>query len=238
MPGSVPRQLSLQIKLNDDATFENFLVQPGDSKQFLIVLLRDLWPKGDEPVMYLWGSRGSGVSHLLQASCHQAAEQGLPVQYLPLSELLDYPPEAVLAELEQLPQVVIDDVQAVAGLPHWEEELFSLFNRIRDAGTRLLVGGTAAPRELPLALPDLKSRLGWGPVFQLESPDDELREQILKYRAARRGMTLDDDVARFLVNRAARDLHGLMDCLDQLEKASMEAKRRLSIPFVKQVFGW
>ena len=238
MPGTVPRQLSLQIKLNDDATFENFLVQEGDSKQFLIVLLRDLWPKGDEPVMYLWGSRGSGVSHLLQASCHQAAAQGLPVQYLPLSELLDYPPEDVLADLEQLPQVVIDDVQAVAGLRHWEEGLFSLFNRIRDAGTRLLVGGTAAPRELPLELPDLKSRLGWGPVFQLESPDDALREQVLKYRAARRGMTLDDDVARFLVNRAARDLHGLMDCLDQLEKSSLEAKRRLSIPFVKQVFDW
>lgn len=238
MPGSVPRQLSLQIKLNDDATFANFLVPEGDGRQHLLELLRANCREGQEPVIYLWGKRGSGVSHLLQASCHQASAQGLPVQYLPLGELLDYPPQEVLAELERLPLVAIDDVQAAAGRPHWEEELFSLYNRMRDTGSRLLVGGNAAPRELPLALADLKSRLGWGPVFQLETPDDELREQIVRFRASRRGMNLDDDVARYLVNRAARDLHGLMDGLEQLEKASLEAKRRLSIPFVKQVFGW
>lgn len=234
----MPRQLSLQIKLNDDARFGNFLLPEGDSRQFLIVLLRDLWLKGDETVMYLWGRRGSGVSHLLQACCHRVTEQGLPVQYLPLGELLEYPPEAILAGLEQLPLVAIDDVQAIAGRQDWEEALFGLFNRMRDAGSRLLVGADASPRELPLTLPDLVSRFGWGPVFQLESPDDGQREQILKFRAAKRGMALDDEVARFLVNRAARDLHGLMDCLDQLEKATLEAKRRLSIPFVKQVFGW
>jgi len=234
----VPRQLSLQIKLNDDATFENFLVPRGDSKHFLLTLLRDAWPKSDEQVMYLWGSCGSGVSHLLQASCHQAAANGLPVQYLPVSELLDYPPGDVLSELERLPLVAIDDVQEIAGRRDWEEALFGLFNRMRDVGSHLLLGGSISPREMPLELADLRSRLGWGPVFQLEAPDDAQREEILKFRAKRRGMTLEDEVVRYLVNRADRDLHGLMACLDELEKASLEAKRRLSIPFVKQVFGW
>ncbi|TNE81949.1 MAG: DnaA regulatory inactivator Hda, partial [Gammaproteobacteria bacterium] len=231
----MPRQLSLQIKLNDDATFDNFLVPRGDSKHLLLTLLRDAWPQSDEQVVYLWGSRGCGVSHLLQASCHRAAGNGLPAQYLPLSELSDYPPEDVLAELERLPLVAIDDVQVVAGRREWEEALFSLFNRMRDVGTHLLLGGSASPREIPLTLEDLRSRLGWGPVFQLEAPDDAQREEILKFRAGRRGMNLEDDVARYLVNRAARDLHGLMDCLDQLERETLEAKRRLSIPFVKQV---
>ncbi|TNE87210.1 DnaA regulatory inactivator Hda [Porticoccus sp.] len=234
----MPQQLSLQIKLNDDATFENFLVPAGDSKHLLLTLLRDSWPQSDEPSVYLWGRPGSGVSHLLQASCHRAASSGLPVQYLPLRELMEYPPEAVLAELERLPLVAIDDIQAIADRDDWQEALFNLFNRVRDVGGHLLMGGDAAPRELPLALSDLRSRIGWGPVFQLEAPNDVQREEILKFRAARRGMTLEDEVARYLVNRAARDLHGLMDCLDTLEKTSLEAKRKLSIPFVKQVFSW
>lgn len=234
----VPRQLSLQIKLNDDATFENFLVPKGDSKHLLLTLLRDSWPHSEEPSVYLWGRQGSGVSHLLQASCHQAAANGLPVQYLPLSELMTYPPQEVLAELERLPLVAIDDVQAIADRDDWQEALFNLFNRVRDVGSHLLMGGDVSPRELPLTLSDLTSRIGWGPVFQLEAPNDVQREEILKFRAGRRGMTMEDEVARYLVNRAARDLHGLMDCLDILEKTSLEAKRRLSIPFVKQVFGW
>lgn len=231
-------QLSLPIKLNDAATFENFLVAQGDSRQLLLTLLRDQWPYGKEPIIYLWGNRGSGVSHLLQASCHAASDRGLSVQYLPLSAMLEYPPTDLLDELEQLPLVCLDDIQLAAGRRDWEEALFGLLNRMRDTGSCLLVGGNVAPRELPLMLPDLQSRLGWGPVFQLETPGDVLREQVVQFRAMRRGMTLDDGVARFLVNRAARDLHGLMDCLDQLESRSLQDKRRLSIPFVKQVFGW
>ena len=231
-------QLSLPIRLNDAATFENFLIPPADSRQLLLTLLRDQWPQGKEPILYLWGRRGSGVSHLLQASCHAAHARGQPVQYLPLSVLIDHPPAELLDELEQLPLVCLDDVQLAAGRRDWEEALFGLLNRMRDTGSCLLVGGDAAPRELPLVLPDLRSRLGWGPVFQLETPGDALREKVVQFRAMRRGMTLDNGVARFLVNRAGRDLHSLMDCLDQLENRSLQDKRRLSIPFVKQVFGW
>lgn len=234
----MPRQLSLRINLNDDATFENFFLLDQDRKHQIVELLRSQLMSGEEPFVYLWGPNGSGVSHLLQASCHRATANDLQVQYLPLSELLDYPPQELLENLEHMPLICLDDIQLVAGNAVWEEALFGLYNRVRQAKGRLLVGADCAPRELPLQLPDLQSRLGWGPVFQLKASDDDVKALILQFRASRRGMELGDDVAMFLINRAARDLSGLMACLDILESASLEARRKLSIPFVKQVFDW
>lgn len=234
----MPQQLSLRINLNDDATFENFFLQEQDSNRQVATVLRDQLLPREQPFIYLWGARGSGVSHLLQASCHQASAQGLSAQYLPLGELLDYPPEQLLENLEQLSLVCLDDVQVVSGNSEWEKGLFDLFNRIRQAEGCLLLGANCSARELPLQLPDLQSRFGWGPVFQLSSSDDDEKLQILQFRASRRGMELGDDVARYLINRAARELGELIRCLDRLEDVSLQEGRKLSIPFVKQVFGW
>jgi len=234
----VPEQLSLRINLNDDATFENFFLQQRDSRHQVVTVLQDQFCSNGESFIYLWGTSGSGVSHLLQASCHQASAQGLTAQYLPLGELLDYPPQQLLEDLEQLSLVCLDDLQIIAGNQQWETALFDLYNRIREVGGHLLLGANCSARELPLQLPDLQSRFGWGPVFQLPTSNDEEKIVILQFRASRRGMELGDDVAQYLINRAARGLGELMSCLETLDEASLEAKRKLSIPFVKQVFGW
>lgn len=234
----MPEQLSLRINLNDDATFENFFLQQRDSRHQVVTVLQDQFCSNGESFIYLWGTSGSGVSHLLQASCHQASAQGLTAQYLPLGELLDYPPQQLLEDLEQLSLVCLDDLQIIAGNQQWETALFDLYNRIREVGGHLLLGANCSARELPLQLPDLQSRFGWGPVFQLPTSNDEEKIVILQFRASRRGMELGDDVAQYLINRAARGLGELMNCLETLDEASLEAKRKLSIPFVKQVFGW
>ena len=234
----MPQQLSLRINLNDEATFENFFLQEQDSNRQVATVLRDQLLSGEQPFIYIWGASGSGVSHLLQASCHQASTQGLSAQYLPLGELLDYPPEQLLENLEQLSLVCLDNVQEVSGNSEWEKGLFDLFNRIRQVEGCLLLGADCSARELPLELPDLQSRFGWGPVFQLSSSNDDEKLRILQFRASRRGMELGDDVARYLINRAARGLGELIHCLDILEDTSLQERRKLSIPFIKQVFDW
>lgn len=239
------QQLSLSIKLNDDATFENFYVSGiGNSEdtvrqQVIEVVRSSASPEcHPEPFVYLWGIRGSGVSHLLQASCHGASARGFSAQYLPLVELLDYPPDQLLENLEQLSLVCLDDLQVVMGNSIWERALFDLYNRVRQTGCRLLVGANCSARALSIELPDLQSRFGWGPIFQLPVPDDEEKKTILQFRAARRGMALSDEVARYLITRAGRGLNELMGCLDRLEEVSLQQRRKLSIPFVKQVFGF
>src|SRR5690606_3955564 len=116
-----PQQLSLSVSLSDDATFENFYAPPTSHNRQVVAALRDQLDDGvDSTFLFLWGSAGSGCSHLLQASCHRAQAQGLTIQYLPLQELVNSAPADLLAGLEALDFIALDDLHAVAGDPAWE----------------------------------------------------------------------------------------------------------------------
>ena len=227
------QQLPLLVQLRDDATLKNFL--PFPLSEALLQGIKSLCAGEGDSVVFLHGNRGSGKSHLLQAACHLAGEQAL---YLPLRELQVYPPEEVLAGVETLGLVALDDLDAVLGDEAWELALFDLYNRSKEWGCRLLIAASGAPRVLDVSLADLRSRLSWGVVYQLPSVSDEEKQAILQFRATRRGLALPDEVAVFIVNRVPRDLERLLELLDKLDRASLVQKRALSIPFVKQVLGW
>ena len=120
----------------------------------------------------------------------------------------------------------------------WQQAVFDLYNRVRECGGRLLVGANSSPRELPLSLPDLQSRLGWGLVFQLPVLSDEDKVAVLQFRAARRGVEFGSEPARFMIRRSGRNMADLMTKLDTLEQAAIEHRRTLTIPFLKATFGW
>lgn len=233
MSGCQQRQLPLPVQLRDEATVDNFLAI-GTSQALLAAVQEQLSPDG-EPVIYLYGPAGTGKSHLLQACCHLAQSRAL---YLPLQELAVYGPDEVLQGVDSLDLVCLDDINAVLGNNGWEMALFNLYNRARQQGCKLLVAGDAAPRALTVNLADLRSRLGWGPVYQLVPANDEAKEAILRFRATRRGLSLSPEVTAYIINRAPRDLDGLLALLDTLDKASLVEQRALSIPFVKHTLGW
>jgi len=226
------RQLALNMRLRDDATLASFLSAPA--LEPLLTALRAQTTPAGEPLVFVHGSAGSGKSHLLQAACHLLPAASC---YLPLAELEALPGEDVLQGLESRQLVCLDDIDRVVGDNGWEMALFHFCNRARAAGCRLLLSAGTGPRHLPVALPDLQSRLGWGPVFLLPTPDDERKQAILQYRAGCRGLAMPAEVSRFLVSRAPRGLSGLMALLETLDIRSLAEQRALTVPFVKQVLG-
>ena len=122
-------QLALNVQLRDDATLENFLATAALAP--LVALLEAQLEPGGEPVIFMHGAVGTGKSHLLQACCHRAQA---PALYLPLAELREHPPEALLAGTESMALVCLDDIDAVQGDADWERALFHFFNRARDVG--------------------------------------------------------------------------------------------------------
>lgn len=228
------QQLTLNVQLRDDATLENYLCAPGT--QALLKALEGQSGAQGEPIIFLYGPADTGKSHLLQAACHLAG--AVPVLYLPLSELSEYSPQDVLQGVESMGLVCLDDIHAVMGDEAWELALFDFFNRAREKNCRLLVSADSAPRELPIELADLRSRLSWGIVYQLQALNDEERRSVLCFRAARRGLQLSSEVASYIVDRAPRTLSQLLELLDTLDEASLVEKRSLSIPFVKKALAW
>ncbi|MGN5517326.1 DnaA regulatory inactivator Hda [Halopseudomonas sp. Lyrl_26] len=232
-----PMQLPLGVKLRDEATFDSFFGGPNAGVLDVLQRLSDPLQSPEEHCVYIWGAPDSGRSHLLQAACHRMAEAGSLAMYLPLDEVIDHGP-GLLEGMDEVDLLCLDGLDALAGHSDWEESLFHLYNRIQQRQGRLLMAAGAAPRVLGFQLPDLVSRLGWGLVFQLQSLDDEAKQQMLKMRAERRGLQLPDEVARYILSRGARGMGELFAALEQLDQASLQAQHKLTIPFVKRVMGW
>jgi len=229
----MPVQLPLGLRLPDTARLDNFV--PGLNAEALAAVRQCVTGPG-ATTLFLTGPAGSGKTHLLQAACHAVQVQGAQAAYVPLAERAVLSP-ALLEGLEDYALVALDDVDAVAGDAAWEETLFHLFNRLREAGGRLLAAARARPAQAGLRLPDLRSRLAWGTLYALQLPDDATRLRILTQRTRDRGLVLSDDVGRFLLHRCPRDLPALLALLDRLDRAALTAQRRLSIPFVREVLG-
>lgn len=227
-------QLPLPIHQIDDETLDNFFVGHND-------LLVDSLSKNiaclKQQFFYVWGAEGSGKSHLLKAVSNQFLLLNRPAIYVPLSKSQYFSP-AVLENLEYQDAVCLDDLQLVVGNEEWEIAIFDLFNRIREKeDTLLLISANQSPNALPIKLPDLASRLTWGEIYQLNVFTDEEKILVLQRNAYERGIELPDETANFLLKRLDRDMHTLFDALLKLDKASLQAQRKLTIPFVKETLG-
>ena len=224
-------QLTLGFKTPDQATFDNYF--SGKNNEIVAALKNTASGQG-ERIIYLCGSRGQGRSHLLQACCVHAFTHHRTSVYLPLANLMTQSPE-ILSGLESLALICIDDLHLLAGNSVWEEALFHLFNRVYDAGGSIIFTANDLPKSLRLQLPDLESRLSWGVTFQLHSLTDEEKLLALINRAFLRGITLSEEVGRYILTHCPRHMGTLFAALDALDNASLAAHRRLTIPFVKEV---
>jgi DnaA-homolog protein len=215
------RQLPLGITLRANAVFGNF------AKGANAEVIAALEGPGRDP-LWLWGSRGSGKTHLLQAVC--AAARG-PAAYLPLSERSV--PAAALLGLASCRVICLDDAHAAAGDLSWEQALFGLFNEAFDAGSRLVFAASLPPRQLEWRLEDWRSRAAACVVYQVRELDEAGRAEALKLRAAQRGIALPPETLDYLMKRVPRDLPSLLELLDDLDLASLAAQRRLTNTFIR-----
>ena len=139
--------------------------------------------------------------------------------------------------IEQAGLVALDDLDAIAGHREDEIALFDLHNRVRDAGVDLVYAARDVPAALPLALPDLRSRLAQCTLLALRALDDDGRAEVLRQRAASRGLIFDEAALEWLLRRHSRDLSDLGALFERLDRASLAAQRRLTVPFLRQVLG-
>jgi DnaA family protein len=221
-------QLALPLKLLDHAVFDSF--HAADNAE-LVSFLLGITDSRQGPGCFVWGPAASGKTHLLQAVCERTGDQSV---YLPLAEFGDTGAE-VLSGLAQRQFVCLDDLNCVIGKPDWEVALFDLWNQVADNAGVLIVSGNAPPKDSGIVLADLESRLSRLPVFRSRELDEPDRIKALKLRARFRGLELPDDTAAYLLSRSRRDMNSLYQLLDKLDTEALIAKRRLTIPFVREV---
>ncbi|MBT8119259.1 MAG: DnaA regulatory inactivator Hda [Gammaproteobacteria bacterium] len=239
MTALIHPQLPLGFEPGELFTFDSFV---AGKNSVAVGLARQMAASGysnaakSEQQLYIWGEPGLGKSHLLQASCNLAAKNRHTVCYLTHDEIHNQTTD-IFDGLEQIELVCLDDIETWLVEPHWELALFDLINRMREKGNCLMLASSHSPDEDFVKLPDLRSRLAWGPVFHLQDISDKEKYQALSFRARQSGLELPENVADYLMKRYPRDMFGLFERLSVLDKASMAMQRRLTIPLVKSVFS-
>lgn len=223
------QQIPLRFTFNAEYGFEQF--HPGSNSEVL-THLRSCAQGGGETLIYLWGETGEGKTHLLHACCQTGHGLGQTVSYIPMHELKEFGTD-ILEDLENQNLVCLDDLEAIAGRDEWEHALFRLFNRLRERNHCFIVSARVPPTEIPLRLPDLKTRLSWGLTLMLRPLNDEDKLAALSLHARTLGLQLSPQVGRFLMSRYQRDLPSLCQLLDRLDQATLVAKRKLTVPFLK-----
>lgn len=221
-------QQSLSISLKPHTDFANYHAGPN---RLVVNTLMQL-TCGD--FIYIWGATGLGVSHLLQACCEAAERNKQRAFYLDLATHAAITIE-LLEGLESYDLIVLDHIEAIAGLEAWEHALFHLYNRCQHNQNTLLIGAHGAPVSLTLTLADLVSRLKAMLVLQLKPLNDSDKLIALQLRAEHLGLDLPAEVGLYLLSHFERDFRQLLVLLSHLDHASLRAQRKLTIPFVKQV---
>lgn len=225
-------QLPLALRTPADQRFDSYVGAADGALAQLQALAR-----GDAADwIYLHGPAATGKTHLLLAACRLADDSGRPAAYLPLASAAGRAGDA-LAALHGHALVAIDGIEAIAGDAADELALFDFHNRAHDAGTGVLYAARAPADALPIALPDLRSRLAQCTRVSLQPLDDDGLRRVLEDRARRRGLQLDAAALDWLLKRVGRDLASLAALLDRLDRASLAAQRRLTVPFLRQVLG-
>ncbi|CAA6827403.1 MAG: Chromosomal replication initiator protein DnaA [uncultured Thiotrichaceae bacterium] len=227
------RQLPLlSIALREGLRFESFYA--GEHHQALLTHLQCVIAKDAHAQIFLWGDEESGKSHLLEASCLLAYEEGLRAGYYPLRQMLEHGP-AVFSGSENYDLICLDDLDVVLKNEQWERAIFNMINLARANRQRLIISAVVKPRDIVCDLPDLTSRLPWGTSYQLIELSDAEKAEAIKLRAKQRGFVLSDAVIDYIYNHCPRNFNALITILDRLDQASLSDQRKVTVPFVKQV---
>jgi DnaA family protein len=223
------KQIALDIGLATGPTLESFFAGPNEAALRHL----ELWV-GDQstaatrsPVpIYLWGEPGSGKTHLLKAVQTALSEQGATVGWLDASVLT--PPEFD----ERWAAVLMDDVHLYTA--EQQHAAFNWFVNAQTHQTGVLGAGTLPPADLKLR-DDLRTRLGWGHIFQLQVLSEPERRAVLRQAAEARGVFLGEEVMDYMLTRFSRDLGSLMELLDLLDGYALQTKRGITIPLIKSM---
>lgn len=219
------KQIALDIGLGAPPSLARFFAGPNEAAVKHLLLWASSPTRSPVPT-YLWGASGSGKTHLLKATQEALREQGATCGWLDAS-MADPP-----AFDERWAVVLLDDVHLYTAVQ--QHAAFNWFVNAQTLQRGLLAAGALPPADLALR-EDLRTRLGWGHVYQLQVLSEPERRAVLRQAADERGVFLSDEVMDFMLTRFSRDLANLMELLGQLDGYALQTKRAITVPLIKSM---
>ena len=220
------KQLGLPISLDTKMLLGNFSIEKN---QALLAFIDNLFSQEHSSVVFVLGDKSNGKTHLLQGCIFKALEQDLKAVYVDIKQTL---PTDFLNTLSDYDWVCIDNIDQLSEIQ--QQELFDLYNQIKQTKTKLVVSASKPPGELAV-LKDLKTRLSLAVVYRLEQLDDQEKIDLIQRKMQDKNLDIDDKVYAYLFKVFSRDLSEVLSVIDKLDQESLRQKSPISIPFVKKI---
>lgn len=215
-------QLIFELAPAEPPRLGNFL--PGRNAELTALLPRFVAGAVDETGLLLWGAAGAGKTHLLRAAVAWAQEQRIGARWVAHPGELRTTLDAADA-LVAIDRVDTADAKAAGAI-------FTLYNALKQRRGRLIAASRTPLAALPLR-EDLRTRLGWGLVYELLPLADEDKPEAMAAFAGQRGFHLSAEVIDYLLRHGRRDLPSLLATLAALDRASLASKRPITVPLLK-----
>ena len=224
-----PKQLTFPWNNVNKSSLEGFFTSRENSH--LLSLLKD----GDFlDDLFIYGTKESGKTFLLQAMCNSYSSVSKLSLYIPLKKVMNYGVE-IFESLENIDLICVDGIEEVISKIEWEKAIFNLINKALISETRLILTSSKDLKSLNFSLPDLESRIRKIQSYELHPVNDKDIFDALKYISKLTSINLGDKEAKYLVTYSQRNISNLVHILESLDQLSMEMKRKITIPLIKEV---
>ena len=223
-------QIPLPLSFDKRFSLDNYI---SENSGYIRQHLTALFDETGEPLIGLWGGADSGKTHLLNACAHYARHCHVAFHLFDALQLLEAKAQS-FADFPHGCVLGVDNLDLLAGNREWEEQFYHLINRVKSGEIRFVFSLSRNPRDIGFRLPDLKSRLMWGLLIAVQSPDDKQLPEVIKARANLLGLAMSDKVLNYLLTHYSRKLSEQMQLLYRLDHAAMSSKRKITIPLIRE----
>ena len=224
-----PKQLTFPWNKVNKSSLEGFYTSQENSH--LVSILKDANFSDD---LFIYGTKESGKTFLLQALCNSYSSMSKSSLYIPLHKVMNYGVE-IFESLENMNLICVDGIEEVISKIEWEKAIFNLINKALISKSRLILSSSQDLKSLNFALPDLESRIRKIQSFELYPINDKDIFDALKYISKLTSINLGDKEAKYLVTYSQRNISNLVQILESLDQLSIEMKRKITIPLIKEV---
>jgi chromosomal replication initiator protein len=244
-----PESDAREQPLNPRYRFDTFVIGAGNHLAHAAALSVAESPGQSYNPLFIHGATGLGKTHLLHAIGHyvQETRPGIRVAYATAEQFVTRFIRAIQPQQREqrdrfkayfrgIDVLLLDDVQFLSGKGvSTQEELFHTFNALHESGKQVVLTGDCPPAEIPKLEDRLRSRFSWGLIAEIAAPDHAARTAILRKRAAREGIELNDQALEEIAGCAGCNVRELEGILTRLVGVSSLAGRPIDAELVRDV---
>jgi len=236
-------QMSSVSSLNPKYTFENFVIGPNNQYAHAAAYSVSQAPGTQVNPLFIYGSTGLGKTHLLQAIGNyiNLEKPYLKVLFVTTGDFVTEFINAIRNRTQESFQIkyrhvdilLIDDIQFLENKEETQNEFFQVFNSLHGNKKQIVISSDRPPKQIATLADRLRTRFEWGMITDIQAPNLETREAILRDKAEKEKLVISDEAFNYIARRIKSNIRALEAAVSKLKMVSQFSRDEITIDLVK-----